>query len=61
MRGALMLIQASEPVVRDGIAKVFVRKLRLVTSKYQPFAESFYVVTLTRVGDEWKVSEARHF
>jgi hypothetical protein len=61
MNGALMLIQASEPVVKDGRARVFVRKLRLVPSRNQSLAESFFVVTLTRADDGWRVTEARRF
>jgi hypothetical protein len=61
MNGALMLIQASEPVVRDDRAKVFVRKLRLRASNYQSLGESFYVVTLARSGSGWTVTDALLF
>jgi hypothetical protein len=61
MHGALMLIQASEPVVRDDRARVFVRKLRLRPSTYQSLGESFYVVTLARSGSGWTVTGALLF
>jgi hypothetical protein len=61
MNGALMLIQASEPVVRDGAAKVFVRRLRLRPSTYQSLGESFFVVTLRRSEHGWSVTSSEYF
>jgi len=61
MNGAVMLIQASEPAIRESTARVFVRKLRLVPSTHQSLAESFFVVTLSRSDDGWRVTEARRF
>jgi hypothetical protein len=61
MHGALMLIQASEPVVTGDRAKVFVRKLRLRPAGYQSLGESFFVVTLTRTGRGWTVTDALLF
>lgn len=55
--GAEAVVATSEPVVRNGIAKVYVRTVRQTGSPHHPVAAGAYLLTLARSGGGWRVTE----